>query len=89
MKLPPDFKQRVMQALAAKQVNPICSSCGKNNWTLVERVVTVTIQEGEGYSVPPPFVPSLGMLCNNCGYIRLHALKALDIDVKDKQEGSA
>ena len=49
------------------------------------RVVSLPVAEAESvYRIPPPFVPSGGLVCNNCGFVRLHALLPLSIDPKEK-----
>jgi hypothetical protein len=80
MAVPADFRAKVLAALAQKRVTPACELCGQNNWAVVDQPVSVQITDlSGGFMIPPPQIPSAGLVCNNCGNIRLFALGALGL----------
>jgi hypothetical protein len=80
MALPPDFKETVLAKLTEKRANPVCEICGQNNWAVVDQAVSIQVTDLSGaFSIPPPQIPSAGLVCNNCGNIRLFALGALGL----------
>jgi hypothetical protein len=59
-----------------------CSSCGKVEWIIppseTERVVGLFAPRQDGaYIMPQTIIPTMIVLCGNCGYIRLHSLALL------------
>ena len=34
----------------------------------------IALSKSGAFSIPPPNIPTMGVACNNCGYIRQHAL---------------
>lgn len=88
MPLPADFRLKLLAALNQRGVKPTCEVCGKDNWAVIDQAVSVQITDLSGtFRVPPPQIPSAGLVCNNCGNIRLFALAALDL--LPKPEGEA
>ena len=80
MPLPADFRDKLLAALNQRGVTPICEICGRNNWAVVDQAVSVQITDLSGtFVVPPPQIPSAGVVCNNCGNIRLFALVSLGL----------
>lgn len=76
-----ELPDRVIAALKAKKVTAACPSCGENSWGLTSNEVRI-----EAYPLATPlgtttrYIPSAALVCNNCGFIRLHSLVALKID---------
>jgi hypothetical protein len=80
MVLPANFRDRVLEALRQRGVRNECELCGDNNWSLVEQPVSVLVAPRSGeFHVPPPQIPSAGLICNHCGNMRLLALGALGL----------
>jgi hypothetical protein len=83
-----DSKQ-LTEALNAKRASAPCISCGANNWTLMPQAALVT----QWINVlPAPGVPVSAAICNNCGFVRLHALGPLgllppDINQPETKDG--
>ena len=87
MPLPADFKDQLLQKLAEKKINPNCECCGQNNWAVIDQAVSVQLTDlSGGFRIPPPQVPSAGLVCNNCGNIRLFALGALGISFEQGEK---
>lgn len=80
MPLPEDFKKQVVDELAKRGVKPQCEICGHNDWVVVDQAVSLHITDLSGsYKIPPPQIPSAGLICKRCGNIRIFALGALDL----------
>lgn len=61
------------QALVAAETRGDCMSCGRTDWMIFERPVVLLASDGEGEGMQ-----ALGMACQYCGFVRLHAAQALD-----------
>ncbi|MBM3300634.1 MAG: hypothetical protein FJY85_11835 [Deltaproteobacteria bacterium] len=80
MALPSDYREQLLAKLAERKVRPICEICGQNNWAVIEQAVSIQITDISGaYRLPPPQIPCAGLVCNNCGNLRLFVLGALEL----------
>ncbi len=80
MSLPANFKELLIQALRDRGANAICEVCTKNNWAVIDQAVSVQVTDLSGsWQMPPPQIPSGGLVCNNCGNIRIFALGVLGL----------
>ena len=66
-----------MEALSRVAPNGQCPFCGENGWhTTAEGgrsiVQTIPTEPGQGFS-------ALTLICNTCGFVRLHATETLGI----------
>lgn len=87
MPLPTDFKDRLLAKLSERGMRPQCEICGHNDWAVVDQAVSVQITDlSGGFTIPPPQIPCAGLVCNNCGNLRLFALGALDLLPKAEEE---
>lgn len=78
MSLPSDYREKLINALKERGANVICEVCGRNNWAVIDQAVSIQVTDLSGsWQIPPPQIPSGGLVCNNCGNIRLFALAAL------------
>lgn len=68
---------RLGEALTKKGVKAECSVCGRNDWGgSGDSLVTLSGTTREG---GPGAVQVLPMVCNYCGYVRLHSPTHLGI----------
>ena len=95
MKFTPEFKARVVEALVAKLPDRrlgACSLCGTLKWTLVDAiVVTHTQEEFPKIVLGGQSLPSIALVCTNCGNTHLLNLLVLglgDLLEKSEQEDS-
>ena len=80
MALPPNFKDRLLKKLNERGVRNICEACGRNNWAVVDQPIGLMISDMTGgLRIPMPQIPAAGLVCNNCGNVRIFALGALDL----------
>ena len=82
MPLPLNFRDLVMETLKNRGTMPQCEICGQNNWSVVEQAISAPISDlSTSISFPQPNIPCAGIICNNCGNLRLFALGALGINI--------
>ncbi len=82
MPLPSNFKDQVLQKLKEKGAAPSCEVCHQNNWAVVDQAIAAPITDlSGGLRIPQPQIPCAGLICNNCGNLRLFALGALGIEI--------
>ncbi len=80
MSLPNDFRQRFLNELRNRGVSNNCELCNQNNWAFVNEGVALNITDfSTNVRIPQPNIPSVAMICNNCGNIRLFSLGALNL----------
>jgi predicted nucleic-acid-binding Zn-ribbon protein len=74
-------EQELLDALDAKGAGAECPSCGKTNWTISEQLAAIPLAEGSGPTIDvEQGVEAYCLVCNNCGFIRLHHRKTLTGD---------
>jgi len=77
MELPLEVNQaRFTEALNSKKASASCISCGSNNWALMPQAAILSQWVNV---MPAPGIPVCAAICNNCGFLRLHALGVLGL----------
>ena len=77
-----EFQKKVTETIVTRGVNSDCEVCGKpqSTWSLSDQPVSIVLTNPEGsFSIPPPHIPTVAMICNNCGNVRFLALQALGL----------
>lgn len=79
-------KQKIVDALHKKRANRPCPRCDEKNFTLLDGYFNQSIQQSltAGVILGGPSIPSIVILCNNCGYMSQHALGVLGLIPKNK-----
>lgn len=86
MPLPPDFQNSLVAKLKERGIIPQCELCGNNDWAVLNMSVSLHLSDMSGkYSIPPPQVPTGGLVCSKCGNVRLFALGALGLLAEKKE----
>lgn len=69
-------KDKIIKILKERGATLPCSRCGHKNFTLVDGYFNQVIQEElmNGIVIGGPTIPSVGVVCNNCGLIYHHAV---------------
>jgi hypothetical protein len=67
-----------MEVLSRVAPNGQCPFCGENGWHTTQEggrsiVQTIPTEPGQGFS-------ALTLICNTCGFVRLHATETLEIE---------
>lgn len=81
--LPSNFRDQIIAKIQQRGIRHECELCGKNSWMLIE-YVSVIVSSPSNFQTP--HIPSAGLICKNCGNIRLLALGALDLSLEEKDE---
>jgi len=73
-------KQRIIKALEEHGAKLPCPRCGSVNFTLLDGYFNQTVQsEVQGIVIGGPSIPSVVVVCNQCGYLIQHALGILGL----------
>lgn len=81
-------KQKVLEALDKAGANLPCPRCGNGQFSLVDGYFNHPIQTSlSGLVIGGPSVPSVVVVCNQCGFISQHALGALNLLPKRPEPG--
>ena len=84
-----EFREKVVEILKEKNVNLPCPRCSGRNWS-IEGFFNQPLQQPifwQGLAIGGPSIPSVVVICKNCGYISQHALGALDLLPKQHKIG--
>lgn len=89
--IPPDQKQKIVEALEKASARLPCPRCGNTSFTLLDGFFNQPVQTDLGGLVlGGPSVPSVVVVCNRCGFLAQHALGSLGLLPKQeaaKEEG--
>lgn len=77
-----------LTARLAKLQQPLkCPLCGNSQFSLADAYIRNDLQgDLRNISIGGPSIPAIAIICNNCGFISQHALGALDLLPKEKEE---
>jgi len=90
MPLSDDFKDRLLEKLQERGARIQCEICNQNTWAVVDQAISLQITDlSPSFKIPAPQIPSAGMVCNNCGNVRLFALGALNLLPESEREEEA
>lgn len=83
-------KENIIKQLNERLGKFSCPMCHKSNFTFVDGYVAISLQKDYKNIVigESTFVPSVMIVCNNCGFISQHSLGVLgliDIDDNNKE----
>lgn len=81
-----DQKKKLLSTLEGRGVKLPCPRCGNNRFTLIDGYLNHPLQlELSGMVIGGPSIPSVGVVCENCGYLSQHALGVLGLLPKANQ----
>lgn len=74
-------KQRIIDKLNEKGVRAPCPMCGNKNFVLADGYFNHPIQSNPraGLVIGGPSIPTIAIICSNCGFTSQHALGALGL----------
>lgn len=73
-------KKKIIEEFAKRGVKYHCPMCGNNNFVVADGYFNNTIQpELKGFILGGPSIPTIPIICTNCGYISQHALGVLNL----------
>lgn len=73
-------KQDIAKKLRQKGISLICPMCSNKNFTLADGYFNHTLQvDLKSISLGGPSIPTVAIICGNCGFISQHAIGALGL----------
>jgi ribosomal protein S27AE len=79
-------QKEVIRSLRAKGVDVACPRCNHSSFTLLDGYFNQPIQkELTGVVLGGPSVPSIIVICTNCGFMAQHALGPLGLMPKEER----
>lgn len=73
-------KNNIVRILQEKGAVMPCPRCGKNQFTLADGYLNNSLQQDlNGITIGGPSIPSVAVVCTNCGYISQHAIGVLGL----------
>lgn len=73
-------KDRLVSIISAKIPNAVCPMCQHNSFVLADGYFNIPISNSMNDVVlGGTTIPSIGVICTNCGFISLHALGILGL----------
>lgn len=82
-------KEKIVNCLKEKGVKLKCPMCTNDTFTLIDGYFNELIQPAikGGLVIGGPSIPSIGIACNQCGFISKHALGALGLLENENKNG--
>lgn len=74
-------KTEIIRRLEESGLRGGCPMCEESNWVLADGYLNQSLQGNlsSGLSVGGPSIPSVAIICSNCGFMSQHALGALGL----------
>ncbi len=74
-------RDRIIRILEERGAILACSRCGRRGFTLLDGYFNQSFQAQLNSSIiiGGPTIPSVAVICNNCGFISHHAIGALGL----------
>ena len=84
-----DEKKRIIAALNAKGAVSPCPRCGKQNFVMADGYFNRAMQDNfSSITLGGPSIPTLAVVCSNCGWVAEHALGVLGLLPERKSESN-
>jgi predicted RNA-binding Zn-ribbon protein involved in translation (DUF1610 family) len=79
-------KQKISQKLFEKNVKTQCPMCGHNKFILTDGYFNHSVQANtNNISIGGPSVPTIAIICSNCGFVSQHAIGILGLLDNEKR----
>lgn len=74
-------KQKIVKKLEEKKVKTHCPMCGNNHFIIADGYFNNQMQTGfqDGLVIGGPSIPTIAIVCSNCGFTSQHALGVLGL----------
>ena len=83
------FREKVVEILKKKKCNSPCPRCSSRDWS-IEGFLNQSLQQPmlwAGMVIGSPSIPSVIIICTNCGFMSHHALGSLGLLPKQHHSG--
>ena len=73
-------KRKIANVLSSRISGIVCPMCHRNNFIILDGYFNQSINANyKGMVLGGPSIPSIGIVCANCGFISQHALGVLGL----------
>lgn len=81
-------KEKIVKILKDRGVPQNCPMCQKaKGWSISDGYINLTLQSNmQELRFGGPQIPSIAIICNNCGFISHHAVGVLDLLNKGEEQ---
>lgn len=80
-------KNNIVDVLNKKGVSKPCPMCGNQHFVVADGYFVNTIQNSlRGITLGGPNIPTISIICSNCGFVSQHALGVLGL-LNDESSG--
>lgn len=80
MAFKPEIRTQITDALKEHGAILPCPRCGNNSWALVDGYILHPISDQpEQLILGGATLPTIGVICTNCGYLALHSIVGLGV----------
>jgi hypothetical protein len=79
-------KEKIKEELLKKVHTLTCPMCKEKNFTMAEGYFLNTMQaDFSSLSLGGQAIPTIGIICNNCGFVSQHAIGRLGLLTKENK----
>jgi hypothetical protein len=80
-----DQKKRIAEILENRRHRMICPMCQQNQFLMSDGYINNIIQNDlSSFSIGGPSIPSVALICKNCGFVSQHSIGILGLLPKGK-----
>ncbi len=73
-------KKEIIQKLSDRNMKTVCPMCGQNKFIIADGYFNHPMQPNlQGFIIGGPSIPSIAIVCSNCGFMSQHALGVLGL----------
>jgi hypothetical protein len=82
-------KEKIKSELLKKTPTLICPMCQNKNFTMADGYFSNTLQSDYNVlALDGQVIPTIGIVCNNCGFVSQHAIGRLGLLKKNEENKS-
>ena len=79
-------REKIKDELLKKVPNLVCPMCQERNFTMAEGYFMNTMQtDFNSIALGGQAIPTIGIICNNCGFVSQHAIGRLGLLPKENK----
>lgn len=90
VKISDEDKNKIISELSSHITNLRCPMCQGKNFVIADGYFNNMIQTNfsDGLVIGGPSIPTIGIVCTNCGFVSQHALGILKLMPKPKDDNN-
>ena len=81
-------KEKILEKLDSKKIKAKCPMCGKRHFAMADSYIRNDLQDNlKSVNIGGPSIPSVVIICTNCGFLSQHALGMLGLLSEEAENG--